>query len=76
MLTKPTKRVAIVVLALALILCAVLIIITILPSSTRERYENNDELFWTYWEPTNPPSVVQRCYANWKSVGGLEKYNF
>ena len=76
MLTKPTKRVAIVVLALALILCAVLIIITILPSSTRERYENNDELFWTYWEPTNPPSVVQRCYANWKSVGGLEKIQF
>lgn len=73
---KPTTRVAI-ALALALALAlTVALIIAIQPIFTRERYENNEDVFWTYWEPVKPPSVVRRCYSNWKSVGRLNKIIF
>lgn len=73
--SRSDGRLAIVALVVALVVI-VLIALTLSKNATREKYENNENVFWTYWEPENPPSVVKRCYANWKSVGKLKKVIF
>lgn len=69
----------IVTLIILLLICGLLIFLfinyksvdnfKIIPKITKDTV-------WTYWEPSPPPKLVQKCYKNWKDIGKLKDIRF
>lgn len=42
--------------------------------SNKENFSNNlkkpnIKTIWSYWEPSPPPKIIQKCIKNWKEIG-------
>jgi len=62
---------------LILLIIFLILFVVLLPFlfTKKEKYQKSTLKVWTYWEPSPPPEIVQKCYNNWKKMDDL-KINF
>jgi len=54
-----------------------LIVVYNMISNCDERYISpTKHTVWTYWEPSPPPELVQKCYKNWRTKGKIQDMRF